>query len=180
MLLCRRLSSEADSLDFRSKKSGRNLDSSTPVCPEFLSAKAVHRRLLRQGNRFAARSTVHSIGSGFSEFAVMATQNGATRKRENPMSDPLWNSIQRIACAEVRRKGFRNPDTIDDLLQTVVLSLISEQNRHPELSLEDLVKRTRCRTLDAIKSHHRAEDRQRKAIESQSVISVRLNGGPLI
>lgn len=90
-----------------------------------------------------------------------------------------WIEIQRIACAEARRKGISDPDIIDDLLQSVALSLIAEQERHPELTLDDLVARARCRTLDAIKSHRRAVNRQRKAIESQSVISVRMNGGPL-
>jgi hypothetical protein len=96
------------------------------------------------------------------------------------MPIPQWLAIQRIACAELRRKGFRNPDTIEDLLQTVALTLISEQERNPQLTLNDLVSRARCRTLDAIKSHRRAEDRQRKAIANQSIISVRVNGGPLI
>lgn len=91
-----------------------------------------------------------------------------------------WIEIQRIACAEARRKGFRDPNTIDDLLQSVVLSLIAEHERHPELTLDDLVSRARCRTLDAIRAHCRAEDRQRKAIAAQSIVSVRRNGEPLI
>ena len=95
------------------------------------------------------------------------------------MPVPQWLAIQRIACAELRRKGIRDADTIEDLLQSVALSLISEQERNPQLTLDDLVSRARCRTLDALKSHRRAEERQRKAVESQSLISVRLNGQPL-
>jgi len=90
-----------------------------------------------------------------------------------------WLEIQRIACAEARRKGFTDPDTIEDILQSVSLSLLAEQERHQELTLDDLVKRARCRTLDAIKAHRRAEHRQQKAIESQSVTSVRVNRQPL-
>ena len=90
-----------------------------------------------------------------------------------------WIEIQRIACAEARRKGFRDLDTIDDLLQSVSLALLAEQERNPQLSLDDLVARTRCRTLDAIKAYRRAEYRQQKAIEGQSVTTVRVNGHPL-
>ena len=90
-----------------------------------------------------------------------------------------WLEIQRIACAESRRKGFRDPDTIEDILQTVSLSLLAEQERNQELTLDDLVKRARCRTLDAIKAYRRAEHRQQKAIESQSIVSVRVNRLPL-
>jgi hypothetical protein len=90
-----------------------------------------------------------------------------------------WLEIQRIACAEARRKGFRDPDTIEDILQTVSLSLLAEQERNQELTLDDLVKRARCRTLDAIKAFRRAEHRQQKAIESQSIVSVRVNRLPL-
>lgn len=90
-----------------------------------------------------------------------------------------WLEIQRIACAEARRKGFTDPDTIDDLLQSVSLALLAEQERNPTLTLDDLVARTRCRTLDAIKSHRRAEYRQQKAVEGQSVTTVRVNGRPL-
>ncbi len=90
-----------------------------------------------------------------------------------------WLEIQRIACAEARRKGFTDPDTIDDLLQSVSLSLLAEQERNQALTLDDLVARTRCRTLDTIKSHRRAEHRHQKAIESQCVVSVRVNRQPL-
>ena len=86
-----------------------------------------------------------------------------------------WLAIQRIACAEARRKGFKDPDTIDDLLQSVSLALLAEQERNPQLSLDDMVARTRCRTLDVIKSHRRAEHRQQKAIEGQSVTTIRVN-----
>ena len=86
-----------------------------------------------------------------------------------------WLAIQRSACAEARRKGFKDPDTIDDLLQSVSLALLAEQERNPQLSLDDMVARTRCRTLDVIKSHRRAEHRQQKAIEGQSVTTIRVN-----
>lgn len=92
---------------------------------------------------------------------------------------PQWLEIQRIACAEARRKGFKDPDTIDDLLQSVSLALLAEQERHPHLTIDDLVARCRCRTLDVIKSHRRAEYRQQKAIEAQSVVTVRVNRSPL-
>ena len=95
------------------------------------------------------------------------------------MPIPQWIEIHRIAVAEARRRGFRDRNTIDDLLQSVCLTLLAEQERNPDLTLNDLVNRTRCRTLDAIRSHRRAEERQRKAIESQSVITVRWNGRPL-
>ena len=87
--------------------------------------------------------------------------------------------IQRIACAEARRKGFKDLNTIDDLLQSVSLALLAEQERHPTLTLDDMVARTRCRTLDAIKAYRRAEYRQQKAIDGQSVTTVRVNGHPL-
>ena len=74
-----------------------------------------------------------------------------------------WIEIQRIACAAARRKGFTDRDTIDDLLQSVSLTLLAEQDRNPELTLDDLVKRARCRTLDAIKAHRRAEERSAPA-----------------
>ena len=90
-----------------------------------------------------------------------------------------WLAIQRIACAEARRKGFKDPDTIDDLLQSVSLALLAEQERNPQLSLDDMVARTRCRTLDVIKSHRRAEYRQQQAIEGQSVTTIGVNGHPL-
>ena len=90
-----------------------------------------------------------------------------------------WIEIQRIACAEARRKGIHNPDTIEDLLQSVSLALLAEQERHPRLTLDDLVARARCRTLDAIKAHRRAEYKQQRAIEGQSVISVRVNCQPI-
>lgn len=90
-----------------------------------------------------------------------------------------WPEIQRIACAEARRKGFKDPDIIEDILQSVSLSLLAEQERNRELTLDDMVARTRCRTLDAIKAHRRAEHRQQKAIESQCVVSVRVNHQPL-
>ena len=90
-----------------------------------------------------------------------------------------WIEIQRIACAEARRKGFKDPDTIDDLLQSVSLALLAEQERNPQLSLDQLVARCRCRTLDVIKSHRRAERRQQKAIAGQSVTTIRVNGHPL-
>ena len=91
-----------------------------------------------------------------------------------------WLQIQRIVCAEARRKGFRDPDTIDDLLQSVSVALLAEQERNPQLTLDDLLARTRCRTLDVIRAHRRAERRQRKAIESQSVVAVRVNRQPLV
>ena len=90
-----------------------------------------------------------------------------------------WIQIQRIACAEARRKGFRDVDTIEDILQSVSLTLLAEQERNPELTLDDLVCRARCRTLDVIKSHRRAEHRQQEAIDQQTIITVRRNGGPL-
>lgn len=90
-----------------------------------------------------------------------------------------WIEIQRIACAEARRKGFKDLDTIEDILQSVSLALLAEQERNPQLSLDDMVARTRCRTLDAIKAYRRAEYRQQKAIEGQSVTTVRVNGRPL-
>ena len=90
-----------------------------------------------------------------------------------------WLEIQRIACAEARRKGFKDPDTIEDILQSVSLALLAEQERNPQLSLDDLVARCRCRTLDVIKSHRRAEHRQQKAIAGQSVTTIRVNGHPL-
>ena len=90
-----------------------------------------------------------------------------------------WIEIQRIACAEARRKGFKDPDTIDDLLQSVSLALLAEQERNPQLSLDQLVARCRCRTLDVIKSHRRAERRQQKAIAGQSVTTIRVNGHQL-
>ena len=90
-----------------------------------------------------------------------------------------WIEIQRIACAEARRKGFKDLDTIEDILQSVSLALLAEQERNPQLSLDDMVARTRCRTLDAIKAYRRAEYRQQKAIEGQSVTTVRVNGHPL-
>jgi len=90
-----------------------------------------------------------------------------------------WIEIQRIACAEARRKGFKDPDIIDDLLQSVSLALLAEQERNPALTLDDLVARTRCRTLDVIKAHRRAEHKQQKAVEAQSVITVRVNRRPL-
>jgi hypothetical protein len=96
------------------------------------------------------------------------------------MTNKQWLQIQRIASAEARRKGFHDPDTIEDLLQSVSLSLLAEQQRNQELTLEDLMARARCRTLDAIKAHRRAEERQRKAIESQSVITIRINNRPLV
>lgn len=91
-----------------------------------------------------------------------------------------WIQIQRIACAEARRKGIHDLDTIEDILQSVSLALLAEQEHHPQLTLDDLVARTRCRTLDVIKSHRRAEHRQQKAIEAQSVVTVRVNRTPLI
>jgi len=104
--------------------------------------------------------------------AIDGTRKGFTTPTKQ------WIEIQRIACAEARRKGFKDLDTIDDLLQSVSLTLLAEQERNPELTLDDLVARTRCRTLDAIKAHRRAEERQRKAIEGQSIIRIRMNGGP--
>ena len=95
------------------------------------------------------------------------------------MPTKQWIQIQRIACAESRRKGFRDLDTIDDLIQSVSLALLAEQERHPTLTLDDLVARTRCRTLDAIKSHRRAERRQQNEIDRQTIIRVRRNGGPM-
>ena len=43
---------------------------------------------------------------------------------------PKWLEIQCIACAEAHRKGFKDPDTIDDLLQSVSLALLAEQERN--------------------------------------------------
>lgn len=96
------------------------------------------------------------------------------------MLNPHWLKIQRIACAELRRKGIRDPNTIEDLLQSVCATLLAEQNRKPELTIEDLVSRTRCRALDVIKSHQRSELRQMRAIAQRSVITIRHNGKPLI
>ena len=90
-----------------------------------------------------------------------------------------WIEIQRIACAEARRKGFKDPDTIDDLLQSVSLALLAEQERNPALTLDDLVARARCRTLDVIKAHRRAEYKQQQAIDSQSIVTVRVTCRPL-
>ncbi len=95
------------------------------------------------------------------------------------MSNTHWGRIQRIASAEVRRKGFKDPDTIEDLLQSVSLTLLAEQDRNPALTLDDLVARTRCRTLDAIKAHRRAEYRQQQAIDALCIITVRINRRPL-
>ena len=95
------------------------------------------------------------------------------------MPTKQWIQIQRIACAESRRKGFRDLDTIDDLIQSVSLALLAEQERHPQLTLDDLVSRARCRTLESIKSHRRAERRQQLAIEGQTIITVRRNGGSM-
>lgn len=95
------------------------------------------------------------------------------------MPIPQWIEIHRIAVAEARRQGFRDRNTIDDLLQSVCLTLLAEQERNPDLTLNDLKSRARCRTLDAIRAHRRAEERQRKAIAAQSVITVRWNGRPL-
>ncbi len=95
------------------------------------------------------------------------------------MVPSTWIQIQRIACAELRRKGFKDLDTIEELLQSVCLSLLSEQHRNAELTLDDLIARTRCRTLDAIKAFRRAEERQRKVIEQKSIVTVRMNGGPM-
>ncbi len=95
------------------------------------------------------------------------------------MPTKQWLQIQRIACAEARRKGFKDPDTIDDLIQSVSLALLAEQERHPQLTLDDLVSRARCRTLDAIKSYRRAECRQQLEIDRQTIIRVRRNGGPM-
>lgn len=95
------------------------------------------------------------------------------------MPTKQWIEIQRIACAEARRKGFKDLDTIDDLIQSVSLALLAEQERNPQLTLDDMVARARCRTLDAIKAHRRAERRQQLAVEGQTIIKVRRNGGPL-
>ena len=95
------------------------------------------------------------------------------------MPTKQWIQIQRIACAEARRKGFKDLDTIEDILQSVSLALLAEQERHPQLTLDDLVARARCRTLDVIKSHRRAEHRQQQEIDRQSIIRVRRNGGPM-
>ena len=95
------------------------------------------------------------------------------------MPTKQWIEIQRIACAEARRKGFKDLDTIDDLIQSVSLALLAEQERNPQLTLDDMVARARCRTLDVIKAHRRAERRQQLAIEGQTIIRVRRNGGPL-
>ncbi|MBL8818851.1 MAG: hypothetical protein JNL58_22670 [Planctomyces sp.] len=96
------------------------------------------------------------------------------------MLNPHWLKIQRIACAEVRRKGINDPNTIEDLLQSVCVTLLAERSRKPSLTIDELVSRTRCRALDVIKSHQRAEQRQAKVIAQQSTISVRHNGKPLI
>lgn len=95
------------------------------------------------------------------------------------MPTKQWIQIQRIACAEARRKGFRDLDTIDDLIQSVSLALLAEQERNPQLTLDDMVARARCRTLDVIKSHRRAERRQQQEIDRQTIIRVRRNGGPM-
>ena len=100
-------------------------------------------------------------------------------KRLRKSAIKQWIEIQRIACAEARRKGFKDPDTIEDLLQSVSLALLAEQERNPALTLDDMVARARCRTLDAIKAHRRAEYRQQQAIDSQSVVTVRVNRRPL-